>query len=144
MRAPSRHVKHAVLFSGLIASAGLACLAATGRAAPDDLAAQLARLSLPAGFHIEVYAPDMPNARQMALSPGGTLFVGTREDGRVFAVVDRNRDQKADEVITIARGLKMPSGVAFKDGALYVGEIGRITRYEGLKGGWPACPRRSS
>ncbi len=134
MPVPSRHVTHAVLLSGLIASAGLACLAANGRAAADDLAAQLAKVSLPPGFHIEVYAADVPNARQMALSPGGTLFVGTREDGRVFAVVDRNHDQKADEVITIARGLKMPSGVAFKDGALYVGEISRITRYDGIEG----------
>jgi glucose/arabinose dehydrogenase len=134
MPSSSRHVKHAILLSGLVAAAGLACLATNGRAAADDRAAQLAKLSLPAGFHIEVYAADVPNARQMALSPGGTLFVGTREDGRVFAVVDRNHDQKADEVITIARGLAMPSGVAFKDGALYVGEIGRITRYDGIEG----------
>jgi glucose/arabinose dehydrogenase len=134
MRVPSRHLKGAVLVSAAAASVGLACLAADGRATAEGLAGQLARLSLPAGFHVEVYAADVPNARQMALAPGGTVFVGTREDGRVFAVVDRNHDQKADEVITIAKGLTMPSGVAFNDGALYVAEVGRITRYDGIEG----------
>lgn len=134
MRARSRQLKGAVLVSAVVASVGLACLAANGRATAEGLAGQLARLSLPAGFHAEVYAADVPNARQMALAPGGTVFVGTREDGRVFAVVDRNHDQKADEVITIAKGLTMPSGVAFKDGALYVAEVSRITRYDGIEG----------
>src|SRR5688500_20077050 len=66
----------------------------------------------------------------MALGPDGTVFVGTQR-GNVFAVVDRNRDSKADQVITIASDLTQPNGIAFKDGALYVAEISRITRYDG-------------
>jgi glucose/arabinose dehydrogenase len=133
--------KTAAIAAVLAASAGLACLAA-GRAAADaGVAAQLATLTLPPGFHIEVYAGDVPNAREMALSPNGTLFVGTREDGRVFAVVDRNHDQKADEVITIARGLTRPNGVAFRDGALYVAEVNRITRYDGIESRLASPPK---
>jgi len=115
----------------LVSTAALACMAAGGQGSRVS-AAHLDKIKLPQGFHIEVYADDVPNARQMALSPNGTLFVGTREDGRVFAVVDRNKDQKADEVITIARGLQMPNGVAFRDGALYVAEVSRVTRYDGI------------
>src|SRR3954447_15411172 len=125
--------KTALIAGLLAASAGLACLAAGARATGPGIAAQLAKISLPPGFKIEVYAADVPNARQLALSPDGTLFVGTREDGRVFAVVDRNHDHKADEVITIARGLNMPNGVAFRDGALYVAEVNRVTRYDGIE-----------
>jgi glucose/arabinose dehydrogenase len=132
--------KTVTLAAALAATAGLACLSARN-GAPDAGSTKLELIKLPAGFTIEVYADNVPNARQLALSPSGTLFVGTREDGRVFAVVDRNKDQKADEVITIARGLNMPNGVAFKDGALYVAEVGRVTRYDGIEGQLASPPK---
>ena len=88
-------------------------------------------ISLPPGFKIEVYA-NVPNARSMALSDDGILFVGTRSSGNVYAVVDNNKDFKADEVITVASGLNMPNGVAIKDGALYVAEVSRILKFENI------------
>jgi glucose/arabinose dehydrogenase len=51
----------------------------------------------------------------------------------VYAVVDRNGDRKGDQVYTIASGLQMPSGIAFRDGALYVAEISRVLRYDGIE-----------
>lgn len=93
----------------------------------------LHRIHLPPRFEIAIYASPVPNARSMALSPNGTLFVGTRTAGNVYAVVDRNRDGKADEVMTIARELNMPNGVAFRDGALYVAEVNRILRYDDIE-----------
>lgn len=104
----------------------------SGVAAAQDI--PLDRLTLPEGFSIEVYAADVPNARSMARSPGGTLFVSTRQVGDVYAVLDRDDDQKADEVITIATGLNMPNGVAFRDGSLYVAEVNRVLRYDGIEG----------
>jgi glucose/arabinose dehydrogenase len=35
-------------------------------------------------------------------------------------------------VHTVASGLNIPNGVAFKDGALYVAEINRVLRYDGI------------
>jgi glucose/arabinose dehydrogenase len=93
----------------------------------------LEKIALPPGFHISVFAADVPNARSMALSPNGTLFVGTRKAGNVYAVIDRDRDDKADEVITIAKGLSMPNGVAFRDGDLYVAEMHRILRFPNIE-----------
>jgi glucose/arabinose dehydrogenase len=89
-------------------------------------------IKLPPGFAIDVYSDQVPNARQMALSPGGILYVGSREEGKVYAVVDGNRDGRADKVHTIASGLRMPSGVAFRDGALYVAEVNRVLRWDGI------------
>ena len=83
---------------------------------------QLEKLTLPPGFSIEVYAAGVDNARQMSLSPNGTLFVSTRRAGNVYAVLDDDRDQKADRVLTLDSDLNMPNGVAFRDGALYVAE----------------------
>lgn len=92
-------------------------------------------IKLPAGFSIGVYAENVPNARSMALSPSGILFVGSREDGngQVYAIVDGNKDHQADEVVVIASGLTQPNGVAFRDGALYVAEISRIIRFDNIE-----------
>jgi glucose/arabinose dehydrogenase len=89
-------------------------------------------IKLPPGFKIDVYADNVPNARSMCLSPNGILFVGTREN-RVFAVVDTNKDNTADEIFTIASGLNSPNGVAFKDGSLYIAEISKVWRYDGIE-----------
>ena len=85
-------------------------------------------VNLPDGFEINIYAENVNNARSMVLSPNGTLFVGTRQTGNVYAIPDTNRDYKADEVIVIARNLNMPNGVAFRSGSLYVAELNRILR----------------
>jgi len=93
----------------------------------------LQEIKLPPGFKIGIYAENVEGARSMALGKQGTLFVGTRKAGKVYAVIDRNRDQVADEVLILARGLNMPNGVAFRDGALYVAEVNRILRYDNIE-----------
>jgi len=90
-------------------------------------------LKLLPGFAISIYASDVPSAREMALGTHGTVFVGSRAAGKVYAIVDRDRDQKADEVFTLAQGLNMPSGVAFRDGSLYVAEVSRILRFDQIE-----------
>src|SRR5581483_4127015 len=82
-------------------------------------------LKVPPGFTISVYADGVEGARELALGTRGTIFVGS-QSGSVHAVVDRDHDNKADTVLTVARGLNSPNGVAFRDSALYVAEINRI------------------
>ena len=93
----------------------------------------LSRIRLPEGFRVAVYAQGVQNARAMAMGPGGTLFVGSRRAGNVYAVRDRDGDFAADEVIVLDSGLRMPSGVAFRDGALYVAEVSRVLRYDDIE-----------
>ena len=89
-------------------------------------------IRLPDGFRIALYA-RVPNARSMALSPNGILYVGTREGGgKVYAVTDPDGDGAGDRVVEIAGRLNVPNGVAWRDGSLYVAEIGRILRYDGI------------
>jgi glucose/arabinose dehydrogenase len=94
---------------------------------------QLEQLRLPAGFSIDVFATDVKDARSLALGAKGTVFVGTRSRGRVYALVDSDRDGKSDRMYTIAQGLNAPNGVAFREGALYVAEINRILRYDSIE-----------
>lgn len=93
----------------------------------------LEKIKLPAGFKIDIYAEGVKNARSMALSPNGVLFVGTRDEGNVYALKDVNGDYKVDEKYTIATRLKMPNGVAFMNGDLYVAEVNRVIRFKGIE-----------
>ncbi|MGU3537414.1 PQQ-dependent sugar dehydrogenase [Methylobacterium sp. A54F] len=85
----------------------------------------LDKLRLPDGFKLEVYASGVPNGRSMQLGDKGTLFVGSRIAGRVYAVSDSGGQRS---VKIIAKGLHRPNGVAFHDGTLYIAEIARITK----------------
>lgn len=97
----------------------------------DAIREVLKRITLPAGFKIELYAL-VPDARHMAMAPQGTvLFVGTKKK-KVWAVLDRNRDRVADEVKDFAPSLEMdiPNGLAFTpDGMLYIAERNRVLMY---------------
>lgn len=93
----------------------------------------LACIKLPSGFSIDYYSENVEGARSMTLSPNGTLFVGSRDAGKVYAVLDRNRDSKADKVLVLAEGLDMPNGVAFRNGSLYVAEVSRVIRYDDIE-----------
>ena len=123
------------LFTLSFVAAAVAPLAAQDEAGPP-----IDKLTLPPGFSIEVYAADVPNARQMSLSPSGTLFVSTRRAGNVYAVRDDDGDHKADRVLTLDGGLNMPNGVAFRDGALYVAEVNRVLRYDDIEARLTAPP----
>ena len=101
----------------------------------------LETIRLPKGFKIAVYAEHILNARSMALSPKGILFVGTHKAGNVYALVDQNHDGRADEGFLIAKGLNSPNGVAFADGSLYVAEINRVLRFDDIENHLDHPPR---
>jgi glucose/arabinose dehydrogenase len=97
-------------------------------AAPDKLAAD--KLKLPKGFNIEVYASGMPNARSMALSEKGTVYVGSRLQDKVYAVT--NKDGKR-QVHVLVSGLYRPNGVAYKNGTLYIAELSQISKIDNVE-----------
>ena len=91
--------------------------------------AQDTPISLPPGFHLDTFARDLPGARFMTLDPNGTVLLSQPRQSRVVALPDANHDGRADRVVTVAEGLNRPHGLAFKDGALYVAETGRVLRF---------------
>ena len=93
----------------------------------------LNRLNLPEGFKIEVYADGLDGARSMAMGDEGTIFVGTRNEKTVYAVQDLDNDHKADHIKVLDSTLEVPNGIAFRNGALYVAEVGRLLRYDSIE-----------
>jgi glucose/arabinose dehydrogenase len=94
-------------------------------AAPDKL--PTAKLKLPAGFNIEVYASGMANARSLAVGDKGTVFVGSRVVDKVYAIVSKDGKQT---VKVIASGLYRPNGVAFRNGTLYIAELSKVSKID--------------
>lgn len=92
----------------------------------------LDKLNLPDGFEISIYA-SVPNARSMAISSDGTLFVGNRNGDKVYAVKDTDGDNVADKKYIIGEGMRSPNGVAIKDGDLYVAEISKINVFRDIE-----------
>jgi len=118
---------------------GLLILSTAAFAGPAE---DLAKIRLPEGFTIAVYAENVPNARGMALGAKGTVFVGSRDADAVHALVDADGDHRAEKVVQIIGpgaalpdGAKfdMPHGVAFREGSLYVSSLSRIIRFDDIE-----------
>jgi glucose/arabinose dehydrogenase len=94
-------------------------------AAADKL--PVAKLKVPPGFNIEVYAAGMANARSLAQGDKGTVFVGSRLVGNVYAISDKDGKRSAK---VLQSGLYRPNGVAFKDGTLYIAELSKVSKID--------------
>jgi glucose/arabinose dehydrogenase len=92
----------------------------------------LSALKLPPGFSIEVYSAAVPDARSLALGPRGVVFVSNRRGDDVYALVDDNGDGHVDRVQVIVHGLDTPNGIAYRDGSLFIAQIGRLLRIDGI------------
>jgi glucose/arabinose dehydrogenase len=103
---------------------------------------RLETVDVPAGFTMEIFARGVEGARSMALGDAGTVFVGTRGAGVVYALRDTDGDAHADEMVTVAADLDVPNGVAFRDGSLYVAEVSRVIRFDDVEQRWhdPLAP----
>lgn len=98
----------------------------------------VAAIRLPQGFQAEVFAHGIPGARTMAEGPNGTIFVGTRVIGRVYAVT-RNPDGTT-RVRTVAQGLTQPNGLVMIGNSLYVLAVNRVLRYDNIEANLDSVP----
>ncbi|MEM7098078.1 MAG: PQQ-dependent sugar dehydrogenase [Pseudomonadota bacterium] len=96
-------------------------------AASTPALADVDKLSLPAGFSIQALNFAVDNARQMALTEKGTLVVGTRRKGKVYAIPHALTDDNP-VVVELFDDLTMPSGIAVHDGDLYIGALNEVIK----------------
>ena len=93
---------------------------------PTVRANNLDLLKAPSGFKVELFADNLPNARTMVMGDKGTLFVGTRNTGSVYAIKDGNNH-------LIASGLNMPNGLAFYKKSLYIAAVDKLFRIDNVE-----------
>jgi glucose/arabinose dehydrogenase len=88
------------------------------------------KIKLPAGFKAEIWSHGHPGARTMVMGSKGTMFMGSRIIGRVYAITDKDGKREAKVLL---QGLTQPNGLAFKDDALYVFAINKVFRYDNIE-----------
>lgn len=90
------------------------------------------KIQVPQGFEVNLFSDKVPNARSLALGDDGVVYVGSRTEGKVYALKDVNKDGRAEQVFVIAQDLTLPNGVAYRNGTLYVAEVRRLIRFKGI------------
>jgi glucose/arabinose dehydrogenase len=87
------------------------------------------KFKVPAGFKVELWATGIPGGREIAEGDNGKFYVGTRGIGRVYEVTDKGNERTSRVVID---KLNQPSGVAYKDGTLFVASTDKVLRFDGI------------
>jgi glucose/arabinose dehydrogenase len=127
-------------WSGVLTAAQIDLLAgflltkpgAIPQAPVPQAADELAQIRVPKGFTLSIYADNLPTARALAVDDKDVVYVGSRKAGKVYALVDSNKDGVAEKTYTIAEGLDNPQGLTLLNGALYVSEIERVIRFDNI------------
>lgn len=102
---------------------------------------RLQQLSLPDGFQIRVFAQDLGNPRNLAVTPDGTVYVTRRTEGDVLALKDTNGDGRANQRRTVMSGLKQVNGITVHQNHLYFVTDTQLYRANLLPGGQESKPQ---
>ena len=106
----------------LIAVVALACEG-------NPVASQEQPLTVPAGFHVSVFAQNLNGVRYLTLGPGGAVYASRPSGGDVVRLVDANHDGVADTTVTVVSGLNRPFGIAFRGDTMYVAENNEVVHF---------------
>jgi glucose/arabinose dehydrogenase len=89
-----------------------------------------AKLKLPKGFNIEVYASGMANARTLRVGDKGTVFVGSRLADKVHYITEKDGNREAKVLLS---GLYRPNGLAYHNGTLYIAELPKVSKIDDVE-----------
>jgi glucose/arabinose dehydrogenase len=85
--------------------------------------------TVPAGFHVNIFAKDFKNPRFLASAPNGDVFVADTGAGEVVVLRDPQRTGGAQQREVVAGRLNRPFGIAFHDDYVYIANTGEVVRF---------------
>lgn len=77
-------------------------------------------LQAPAGFEVNIFAQPSGNARMMAVSDDGTVYLTRQTQGDVVLLRDGNGDGQADEQLVVASKLELVHGITIHNNRVYL------------------------
>lgn len=83
------------------------------------------QLQLPEGFVIQKFAEGLGEARMMAVSDEGHVYVSLRKEGEVVLLQDNDGDGTADRQETVAQ-IAQAHGLTIHEGKLYIAAVRKI------------------
>ncbi len=90
--------------------------------------AEVANITVPDGFAVQIFADGLRGPRFIAVGPDGVLYVADRGNDRIVALPDTNGDDQADEIRVLADGLNNPHNMIYHEGAWYVAVTEGVVR----------------
>lgn len=120
--------------AGIVGATLVAAPAARQTPAPAPAPpAEPAKLQVPPGFRVSVFASELLGARMMTVSPEGVLLVARRRTSEVVALPDRDQDGRAEPEVLLT-GMTNAHSLAFKDGYLYIATTPAVMRVKWADG----------
>lgn len=89
-----------------------------------------AKLTVPRGFEVAVWATGFDDPRNMVLAPNGDVFVADMAGSKIHVLRDANGDGAPEGRWVFADGLNRPFGLAFRGDQLYVGNTDAVVRFD--------------
>ncbi|GAC1457566.1 MAG: sorbosone dehydrogenase family protein [Chamaesiphon sp.] len=96
-----------------------------------------AKLRVPHGFVVNIFADGLDAPRWLSLTPTGDVLVTETRQNRILLLHDTKGDGVADVRKIFAErqnGLDIPFGMAFANGYFFVGNTGAVLRFPYTKG----------
>jgi glucose/arabinose dehydrogenase len=84
--------------------------------------------TVPAGFHVNIFAKSFKRPRFLAVAPNGDIFVADTGAGEVDVLRDPQHTGGAQQREVFADKLTGPFGIAFHDDYVYVGNMTEVVR----------------
>lgn len=91
----------------------------------DPTPERIARLRVPAGFEINVFADNLINPRMLAVADDGTVYVTRREVGDVVMLKDTDNDGRADTRRPVANRPGF-HGIAIDGDTVYLATVSEV------------------
>lgn len=89
-----------------------------------------AKLELPPGFRIAIWAEGFEDPRNMIQAANGDVLLADMGGTQIVVLRDVNRDGKPEQRSVFANGLNRPFGLAIRGNALYVGNTDEVVRFD--------------
>ncbi len=131
----------ALLTIGICSIPAVGCAKAAEVSAPPAIL----NLSLPAGFHANIFAKlsggggeYFTGPRMLAFDKTGNLFVSLGRSNQVVMLPDTNRDGLAEAPVLVSKDLNAPNGLAFEGNELLVANQDGVVKLTQNDGKWSA------
>lgn len=95
----------------------------------SDLNSEVDYLKTPDGYKIGIFAYNLDSPRDLEFSPNGSLLASVPSQGKVVALIDKDKDGKSDSTKEVISKLVKPHGLAFYNNKLFIAEETQVSRY---------------
>ncbi|UOM36287.1 PQQ-dependent sugar dehydrogenase [Acuticoccus sp. I52.16.1] len=97
--------------------------------ATEEADLPLAKIVVPDGFEVEVYAAGIKDARTVRVGENA-VFVSNWQGNKIWVITEENGERTAE---VLYDGLDWPNGIALHDGTLYVAEHKTISKVDAIE-----------